>query len=101
MQPSCLSDVMKGVDHSMWTNANSAPITLRTVGPTSAVISDVGELIALCEQARCGVDGMTVTDLSVRKTLRVAADRVSVEWPALSAAAEDCAAHLGLGAGVT
>ncbi|CUF32702.1 Hypothetical protein, putative, partial [Bodo saltans] len=56
--------------------------------------TDLVDLIALCEQARCGVDGKTVTDLSVRKTLRVAADRVSVEWPALSAAAED----LGRGA---
>ncbi|CUE60479.1 Hypothetical protein, putative, partial [Bodo saltans] len=64
-----LHNVMAEVDHSMWTSAPPPTIALRTLGTTSALINDVGELIALCEQARCGVNGKTVTDLSVRKTL--------------------------------
>ncbi|CUI15360.1 Hypothetical protein, putative [Bodo saltans] len=97
----CLHEVMYGVDCPMWSGSTPGPVTLKTVGASSAVIDSVEDLISMCEQARCGVDGKTVTDLTVRNTLRVAADRVSVEWPALSEAVEDCAAHLGLGSGVT
>ncbi|CUE60509.1 Hypothetical protein, putative, partial [Bodo saltans] len=97
----CLHKAMVGIDQKMWSSAPRPTIALRTVGATSAVINDVGELIALCEQARGGVNGKTVMDRSACKTLRVAADRVSVVWPAMSHAVTDCAAHLGLGAGVT
>ena len=97
----CLSKLIKEVDRPLWSGSIPVPVTLRTAGASSAVIDNVDDLISMCEQARCGVNGKCVTDLTVRNTLRVAADRVSVEWPAMSEAVEDCAAHLGLGTGVT
>ncbi|CUF77463.1 Hypothetical protein, putative [Bodo saltans] len=59
-----LCQVMTGIDLSM---SSKRAMTLRTVGSTSAVTIDVGELTALCDQARCCVNGMTLTDLSVCK----------------------------------
>ncbi|CUG74320.1 Hypothetical protein, putative [Bodo saltans] len=97
----CLHEVMYEVGCPMWSGFAPGPVTLKTVGASSAVIDNVDDLISMCEQAPFDVNGSAVTDLSVRNALRVAADRVSVEWPALSQAVEDCAAHLGLGSGVT
>jgi hypothetical protein len=51
-----------------------------------ARIATVEELRALCEQAQCGVRNETVTDLSVRKTLRAPPGKVGVEWAGLQAA---------------
>ncbi|CUE67848.1 Hypothetical protein, putative [Bodo saltans] len=97
----CFHKLMEELDCPRWSGSIPGPVTLKTVGASSAVIDNVDDLISMCEQARCGVNGKCVTDLTVRNTLRVAADRASVEWPAMSQAVEDCAAHLGLGSGVT
>jgi hypothetical protein len=50
-----------------------------------ARIASVEELRALCNQAQCGVRNETVTDLSVRKTLRAPPGKVGVEWAGLQA----------------
>ncbi|CUI15363.1 Hypothetical protein, putative, partial [Bodo saltans] len=80
---------MEELDCPRWSGSIPGPVTLKTVGASSAVIDNVDDLISTCEQACCGVNGKSVTDLTVRNTLRVAADRVSVEWPAMSEAVED------------
>ncbi|CUI15361.1 Hypothetical protein, putative, partial [Bodo saltans] len=90
-----------GVHRRVWTGSAPGPVKLKKAGASSAVVDNVEDLISMCEQAPFDVNGSAVTDLTVRNTLRVAADRVSVEWPAISQAVEDCAAHLGLGSGVT
>jgi hypothetical protein len=56
---------------------------------TGARIATVEELRALCNQAQCGVRKETVTDLSVRKTLRAPPGKVGVEWAGLQAALEE------------
>jgi hypothetical protein len=53
---------------------------------TGTKITTVEELRALCNQAQCGVRNETVTDLSVRKTLRAPPGKVGVEWAGLQAA---------------
>jgi hypothetical protein len=54
-----------------------------------ARIATVEELRALCEQAQCEIDDVTVTDLSVRRTLRAPPGKVGVEWAGLQAALEE------------
>jgi hypothetical protein len=56
---------------------------------TGARIATVEELRALSNQAQCGVRNETVTDLSVRKTLRAPPGKVGVEWAGLQAALEE------------
>jgi hypothetical protein len=56
---------------------------------TGARIATVEELRALCEQAQCEIDDVTVTDLSVRRTLRAPPGKVGVEWAGLQAALEE------------
>jgi hypothetical protein len=56
---------------------------------TGARIATVEELRALCNQAHCGVRNVTVTDLTVRKTLRAPPGKVGVEWAGLQAALEE------------
>jgi hypothetical protein len=93
-----LRSLLTEIDRKLWSGAiyNPPPMVLTNLA-TKATITSVDELVPLCEQAMCGVNDKTVTDLTVRKTLRVGRDRVSFEWAALPQVVEDCAFGLGLG----
>ncbi|CUI15358.1 Hypothetical protein, putative, partial [Bodo saltans] len=65
-----------GVHRRVWSGSAPGPVTLKKAGSSSAVVDTVGDLISMCEQAPFDVNGSAVTDLTVRNTLRVAADRV-------------------------
>jgi hypothetical protein len=96
-----LRSLLTKIDRKLWTGTiyNPPPMIITNLA-TRATIKTVDELVPLCKQAMCGVNDKTVTDLTVRKTLRVGRDRVSFEWAALPKVVEDCAFGLGLGDGV-
>lgn len=100
--PSSLTALLRTLDVKFCSGGVSVPphpMLRRT--DTNTKIATVNELLEMCVQAPCGVDGQTVTDINVRRTMKVGSDRVVVDWPHLEGALKEIAFQLGIPGTVT
>ena len=97
-----LKSLLRRFDVMMCSGAvfSQPPPVVRRVD-TGAAVSSVDDVLKLCRQAECGVDGKTVTDTDVRRTMKVGKEVVSVEWPHLEGVLKHVSQQLSIPGTVT